>query len=102
MNHKLILKLVPRDIDILFRIGKFPTDSNRPVICKRVSSEKERHNCPKKLKGFFIVIREEYFNCINVNNPQARLKVLDMLIEHDLVDCWREQHTKPQHFTWFE
>jgi hypothetical protein len=30
------------------------------------------------------------FNYLNINNPKARKVVLDMIIECNSIDCWRE------------
>lgn len=42
------------------------------------------------------------FNYVNLNNPKAREVVLQMMIEQDLIDCWREQNLEAQQYTWFK
>lgn len=43
---------------------------------------------------------KDYHNYVNVNNPRAREKVLEMMSELNLVDCWREDHIEDIKFTW--
>ena len=39
-------------------------------------------------------------NYVNINNPKAREEVLNMIIEVNLVDVWRELNLEKQQFTW--
>ena len=39
-------------------------------------------------------------NYVNINNPKAREKVLNMIIEANMVDVWRELNLEKQQFTW--
>lgn len=39
-------------------------------------------------------------NYLNVNNPQARTKVIDIISECGLVDCWRELNAEKLAYTW--
>ena len=43
---------------------------------------------------------KDYQNYININNPRAREKVLELMLEFDLVDCWRDEHIEEQKYTW--
>lgn len=43
---------------------------------------------------------KDYQNYININNPRARQTVLDLKLECDLVDCWREEHIAERKYTW--
>ena len=42
------------------------------------------------------------FNYVNVNNPNARISVLNLMIENDLIDCWRENNLEKHEYTWFK
>lgn len=44
---------------------------------------------------------KDYFNYLHINNPEARDTVLQMMIEFDLIDCWREMHIEQKQYTWF-
>lgn len=44
----------------------------------------------------------DYFNYNNVNNPKARETVLEMILEYDLIDPWREQNLEKLQYTWFK
>ena len=39
-------------------------------------------------------------NYININNPKAREKVLDICEEYNLIDVWRESHPEEKKYTW--
>ena len=57
------------------------------------------------LVGDFILViypEKDYQNYVNINNPKARDFVLEILLEFDLVDCWREGHTKERKYTWLK
>ena len=43
---------------------------------------------------------KDYQNYVNINNPKGREKVLEIMLEFDLVDCWREEHTDERKYTW--
>ena len=53
---------------------------------------------------FNLVIEPEkdYQNYVNINNPKDREKVLEIMLEFDLVDCWREEHTNERKYTWLK
>lgn len=53
---------------------------------------------------FNLVISPEknYFSYLHLNNPKARDKVLAIMIEFDLIDCWREEHIDEKTFTWLK
>lgn len=42
------------------------------------------------------------FNYVNINNPKARDTVLSIILEHNLIDCWREQNLESRQYTWFK
>lgn len=37
---------------------------------------------------------------VNVDNPNARYKLLNLMIDVDLVDCWRYLNVKARQYTW--
>ena len=39
-------------------------------------------------------------NYININNPKAREKVLDICEEFNLIDVWRESYPEEKKYTW--
>lgn len=61
LNTKLHMKIMPQEIDIAHRLGRFRTDGDRPVICKFVSkaTKKKVIGLRRQLKGTSIVIRED-------------------------------------------
>ena len=41
------------------------------------------------------------YNYVNLNNPNSRDKVIHMMTDHGLIDCWRENHLETKEFSWF-
>lgn len=41
------------------------------------------------------------YNYVNINNPNARNSVINMMVELNLVDCWRENNLEKLEYTWF-
>ena len=41
------------------------------------------------------------YNYVQVNNPNARNSVINMMAENGLIDCWREENLETSQFTWF-
>ena len=42
----------------------------------------------------------DYVNCNQ--HPKARNKVLKIIIECDMIDCWRDQNLEKRQYTWFK
>jgi exonuclease III len=45
---------------------------------------------------------KDCFNYKNVNNPNARDVVYEIIIEKEYIDAWREKNMEKQQFTWFK
>ena len=45
---------------------------------------------------------KDCFNYLNLNNPKARDTVLEMMLEFELIDCWREEHIEEIKYTWLK
>lgn len=52
---------------------------------------------------FNLILNQDYdsYNYVHLNNQNARNKVLDIMIEYNLIDCWRENHLEDREYTWF-
>ena len=48
---------------------------------------------------FYLILNfdEDYVNYVNINNPKAREEVLNMIIETNLVDVWKELNSEKKH-----
>ena len=62
----------------------------------------EKENLVITAGDFNLVLNsdEDLVNYVNVNNPKAREEVLNIMIEVNLVDVWRELNLEKQQFTW--
>ena len=43
---------------------------------------------------------KDSYNYVNINNPNAREKVLQLMTEYNLIDCWREMNAEQAAYTW--
>jgi len=41
------------------------------------------------------------FNYVNINNPNAREQLMNLMLSKNLIDCWRENHIENKEYTWF-
>ena len=41
------------------------------------------------------------YNYVNLNNPNAREQLLNLMLSYNLIDCWRENHLENKEYTWF-
>ena len=39
---------------------------------------------------------------MHLKNPKARQKVIEMMLDLDLIDCWREDHMEDRKYTWLK
>ena len=69
------------------------------TILKKIN---EKENLVIIAGDFNLVLNpdEDLVNYININNPRAREEVLNIMIEVNLVDVWRELNLEKQQFTW--
>lgn len=44
----------------------------------------------------------DYYNYKTINNPKAREVVIQLMLENDLIDYWREQNLELKMYTWFK
>ena len=43
---------------------------------------------------------KDYFNCLHINNPKARNKVLELIENYNLTDIFREIYPEEKRYTW--
>ena len=76
---------------------KFSIYFNRRVFVR------ERLGNPVILAGEFNLIFDTSVDTLcyrNVNNPQVRNKVIEVITDCGLIDCWRELNAKKLSFIW--
>ena len=57
----------------------------------RTNMTETENNCV--LVGDLVLSPEiVYFNYMHLNNPKARQHVIEMMLDLDRIDCWREDH----------
>ena len=52
--------------------------------------------------NFVLSPEKDDFNYMHLNNPKARQKVIEMMLDLDLIDCWREDHMEDRKYTWLK
>ena len=63
----------------------------------------ETYNIPVFLAGDFNLVlnpEQDTYDYVNVNNPKACEEVLNIMLECNLIDCWRELNLENKQFTW--
>lgn len=58
---------------------------------------------PIRIAGEFYMVLDPDMDCkdyININNPRARDQVLNLMIECNLIDSWRELNLEARQYTW--
>ena len=49
-----------------------------------------------------VIDHEKDYQHVTINHPKAREMILEIILELDLVDCWREEHTDERKYTWLK
>ena len=67
-----------------------------------INNVKDSEN-PIIIAGDFNMVLDPDMDCkdyININNPRARDQVLNLMIECNLIDSWRELNLEARQYTW--
>ena len=84
-------------------INIYGPNRDSPEFFAAIKSDIERFGNPVILAGDFNLVLDpsiDSLNYKNINNPQARNKVMEVIADCSLIDCWRELNVEKQLFTW--
>ena len=98
-GNKLILEVIIE--------GKMLTliNPNRddPDFYEEITNNVKYSENPIMIAGDFNMFLDPDMDCkdyININNPRARKQVLNLMIECNLIDSWRELNLEARQYTW--
>jgi exonuclease III len=103
-GNLLIIHACISNIDITL-ICIYGPNRDDPIFYNNIKEKILQLENPCIMVGDFNMVLNpnmDYFNYLNINNPKAREVVLDMIIECNLIDCWREQFLEKRQYTWFK
>ena len=92
MNHEITLICI------------YGPNRDDPEFFKHIKDKILHLNSPCIVVGDFNLVLNpniDYYNYLNINNIKARDIVLEMMLECNLIDCWREQNIEERKYTWF-
>lgn len=101
-GNKLILDITLEGKRLTL-INIYGPNKDNPNFYKEILSFIKETNNPVIIAGDFNLILDSEYDAkdyININNPKARDEVLNLMIECNLVDCWRELHLEVYQYTW--
>ena len=78
-------------------------DTTQFFFFQEIYGNNETYNILVFLAGDFNLIlnpEQDTYDYGNVNNPKACEEVLNIMLECNLIDCWRELNLENKQFTW--
>lgn len=84
-------------------INIYGPNRDTPEFFSGIKTDIQKSENPVILAGDFNLVLDpsiDLLNYKNVNNPQARNKVIEIIAECGLIDCWRKLNAEKQSFTW--
>lgn len=102
-GNMLLLNVKIYDTEITL-ICVYAPNKDSPSFFKTIGEKISSLNNACIIGGDFnLTLNPEFdnYNYVNVNNPKARETFLQVIIENNLVDVWREEHIEKKEYTWF-
>ena len=97
-GNKLVLDITINGKRVTL-INIYGPNRDNPEFFSSIRTDIERMGNPVILAGDFNLVLDpniDLLNYKNVNNPQARNKVIEIISECGLLDCWRELNAEKQ------
>ena len=101
-GNKLILDMVIEGKNITL-INIYGPNRDEPDFYEEINNYIKNLDNQVILVGDFNMVLDPDKDCkdyVNINNPRARNKVLNLIIECNLIDPWRELNLETNQFTW--
>ena len=101
-GNKLILDMVIEGKNITL-INIYGPNRDEPDFYEEINNYIKNFDNQVILVGDFNMVLDPDKDCkdyVNINNPRARNKVLNLIIECNLIDPWRELNLETNQFTW--
>ena len=85
-------------------ITLYGPNNDNPVFFEKINKTiNDFQNVECIICGDFNLVldpNKDYFNYLNINNSRARSKMLSIINEHNLKDCFRILHPNVRRYTW--
>lgn len=101
-GNKLILDITIEGKRVLL-INIYAPNKDDPHFFHTIMADIVTYDNPVILAGDFNLVlnpEQDTFDYVNINNPKARDMVLDILIDCNLIDVWREMNIEKMQYTW--
>ena len=101
-GNKLILDMVIEGKNITL-INIYGPNRDEPDFYEEINNYIKNLDNQVILVGYFNMVLDPDKDCkeyININNPRTRNKVLNLIIECNLIDPWMELNLETNQFTW--
>ena len=86
-------------------INVYGPNKDSPMFYQELSNKMSRYNNSSFiLAGDFNLILNtdiDSYNYLHLNNSKARDKLLDLILDYSMVDCWRENNLENKEYTLF-
>ena len=86
-------------------VNLYGPNKDSPDFYKLLKDKIQEFNNPCIMAGDFNLVLNptiDYHDYLHVNNPKARESVLELIIDNNLIDCWRDLNLEKKEFTWFK
>ena len=101
-NNRLMLT-IEKEGQLFTLINIYGPNKDDPEFYKQLLLKiNEKENMVIIAGDFNLILNPEvdFVNYANLNNPKARDEVLNLIIETNLIDVWRELNLEKKQFTW--
>ena len=86
-------------------INIYGPNQDKPEFYKLLNNKIQHLDSHCIIAGDFNLVLNpdmDAFDYVNLNNPKAREVLLELIMENNLVDSWREFNLEKKEFTWFK
>ena len=86
-------------------VNIYGPNKDTPDFYQHIKNKIQEFNNPCIMAGDFNLILNPSIDCydyLHLNNPKARDAVFDLMLDSNLIDCWRDLNMEKKEFTWFK
>ena len=86
-------------------VNIYGPNKDTPDFYRHIKNKIQEFNNPCIMAGDFNLILNPSIDCydyLHLNNPKARDAVFDLMLDSNLIDCWRDLNMEKKEFTWFK
>ena len=120
ISKKIDFKLISEDADnegnllileclidnkSLTLVNIYGPNKDSPEFYHCIKTKLQKFDNPCIMAGDFNLVLNPSIDCFNylhINNPKARDAVLNLMLDNNLIDCWRDLNMEKKEFTWLK